>query len=45
MAQGTPSHIVRQASTWSIVWGVLLIIFGMVAIGLAISGRRGSTWP
>jgi len=27
-----PSSPVRQASTWSIVWGVLLIIFGMLAI-------------
>ncbi|HXZ32080.1 MAG TPA: DUF308 domain-containing protein [Terriglobales bacterium] len=33
MAQNTPVDIVRQASTLSIVWGVLLIVFGMVAIG------------
>jgi len=33
MAQHSPADIVRQASTLSIVWGVLLIIFGMVAIG------------
>jgi len=33
MAQHSPTDIVRQASTLSIVWGVLLIIFGMVAIG------------
>jgi uncharacterized membrane protein HdeD (DUF308 family) len=32
-AQNTPVDIVRQASTLSIVWGVLLIVFGMVAIG------------
>jgi len=32
MAQNTPVDIVKQASTLSIVWGVLLIIFGMVAI-------------
>ena len=32
MTQNTPSDIVRQASTLSIVWGVLLIIFGMVAV-------------
>ena len=32
MAQKTPVDIVRQASTLSIVWGVLLIVFGMVAI-------------
>jgi uncharacterized membrane protein HdeD (DUF308 family) len=25
--------MVRHASTWSIVWGVLLIIFGMLAVG------------
>lgn len=28
------SEIVRQASKWSIVWGVLLVIFGMLAIAL-----------
>jgi uncharacterized membrane protein HdeD (DUF308 family) len=33
MAQQSPVDTVRHASTWSIVWGVLLIIFGMVAIG------------
>lgn len=33
MAQNTPVDVVRQASTLSIVWGVLLIIFGMVAVG------------
>ena len=33
MAQTTPVDIVRQASTLSILWGVLLIVFGMVAIG------------
>jgi uncharacterized membrane protein HdeD (DUF308 family) len=33
MALQSPSSIVRQASTWSIIWGVLLIIFGMLAIG------------
>ena len=33
MAQNTPADVVRHASTWSIVWGVLLILFGMLAIG------------
>jgi uncharacterized membrane protein HdeD (DUF308 family) len=33
MAQNTPADVVRHASTWSIAWGVLLIIFGMLAIG------------
>lgn len=33
MAQSTPADFVRQASTWSIVWGVLLILFGMLAVG------------
>ncbi|MGD0470444.1 MAG: DUF308 domain-containing protein [Terriglobales bacterium] len=33
MMQNTSVEIVRQASTLSIAWGVLLIIFGMVAIG------------
>jgi uncharacterized membrane protein HdeD (DUF308 family) len=32
MAQNSPVEIVRRASTWSIVWGVLLIVFGMLAI-------------
>jgi uncharacterized membrane protein HdeD (DUF308 family) len=29
----TPSDTLRQASSWSIVWGVSLIIFGMLAVG------------
>ncbi|MFY9683126.1 MAG: DUF308 domain-containing protein [Candidatus Sulfotelmatobacter sp.] len=33
MAQ-TSGEMVRQASTVSILWGVLLIVFGMVAVGL-----------
>jgi uncharacterized membrane protein HdeD (DUF308 family) len=33
MAENTPLDMVRHASTVSIVWGVLLIVFGMVAIG------------
>ena len=33
MAQQTPSGIVRSASTLSTLWGVLLIIFGMLAVG------------
>src|SRR6266436_5772326 len=33
MAEHAPVEMVRHASTWSIVWGVLLIIFGMLAIG------------
>lgn len=32
MAQ-TPVGVVRQASTLSVVWGVLLIVFGMLAVG------------
>ena len=32
MAQQTPSDMVRQASTWSIVWGVSLIVLGMAAV-------------
>ncbi|HLW86889.1 MAG TPA: DUF308 domain-containing protein [Terriglobales bacterium] len=32
MAQ-TPVEVVRQASTLSIMWGVLLIVFGMLAVG------------
>src|SRR5229473_1853051 len=33
MALNTPVELVRHASTLSILWGVLLIVFGMVAIG------------
>jgi uncharacterized membrane protein HdeD (DUF308 family) len=33
MAQNTPVEMVRHASTTSVLWGVLLIVFGMVAIG------------
>jgi len=33
MAQSISSDVVRQASTWSIVWGVLLIVFGAMAVG------------
>ncbi|HUD63814.1 MAG TPA: DUF308 domain-containing protein [Candidatus Sulfotelmatobacter sp.] len=33
MAQQTRSGIVRQASTLSILWGVALIILGMLAVG------------
>jgi uncharacterized membrane protein HdeD (DUF308 family) len=33
MAQNTGADIVRQASTLSILWGVLLIIAGMLAVG------------
>jgi uncharacterized membrane protein HdeD (DUF308 family) len=32
MAQNSPVDVVRQASTVSVLWGVLLIVFGMVAI-------------
>jgi uncharacterized membrane protein HdeD (DUF308 family) len=33
MAEHTPVEIVRHASTWSIAWGVLLILFGILAVG------------
>ena len=33
MAQNAGSDVVRQASTLSILWGVLLILCGMLAIG------------
>jgi uncharacterized membrane protein HdeD (DUF308 family) len=33
MAQNTPVEMVRHASTISIVWGVLLIVFGVMAVG------------
>ena len=33
MAQNSPVDFVRQASKASMVWGILLVVFGMVAIG------------
>jgi uncharacterized membrane protein HdeD (DUF308 family) len=33
MVSQTSDSLLRQASGWSIVWGVLLILFGIVAIG------------
>ena len=33
MAQKTPSGIVRRASTLSILWGISLIVLGMLALG------------
>jgi uncharacterized membrane protein HdeD (DUF308 family) len=33
MAENTPVDLARHASTISVVWGILLIVFGMVAIG------------
>jgi uncharacterized membrane protein HdeD (DUF308 family) len=33
MAQNAPVEMVRKASTASILWGILLIVFGMVAVG------------
>jgi uncharacterized membrane protein HdeD (DUF308 family) len=32
MSLQTPANFVRQASTWSILWGVSLVIVGMVAV-------------
>ncbi len=32
MSLQTPTEFLRQASTWSILWGVSLIILGMVAV-------------
>jgi uncharacterized membrane protein HdeD (DUF308 family) len=33
MPDHSPAEIIRQASTLSILWGVLLIVFGMFAVG------------
>src|ERR1700751_2762615 len=33
MVSQTSDSLLRQASGWAIVWGVLLIMFGIVAIG------------
>ena len=36
MAQNTPVEMFRHASTISILWGVLLIVFGIVAVGMPL---------
>jgi uncharacterized membrane protein HdeD (DUF308 family) len=33
MAQQTPSDVLRQASTWSILCGALLVVLGVLAVG------------
>lgn len=33
MSEHSPLDVARHASTWSIIWGVLLVIFGALAIG------------
>ena len=33
MAEHSPADVVRHASTWSTIWGVLLILFGILAVG------------
>ena len=33
MAQNTPVGLIRKASTASLLWGVLLIVFGVMAVG------------
>src|SRR5260370_29632120 len=48
MAQQTPSGLVRQASTLSILWGVSLIVLGMLAVGspfvAAFAGNAFVAW-
>ena len=41
MVAPSPGSLLRQASGWSIVWGVLLIVFGIRGRRLAASGGRG----
>ncbi|HXW89991.1 MAG TPA: DUF308 domain-containing protein [Terriglobales bacterium] len=33
MAEHSPAETLRHASRWSIVWGVCLVVFGVLAIG------------
>jgi len=33
MASQSPVSVIHQASKWSIVWGVLLVVFGILAVG------------
>src|SRR5262249_1099971 len=48
MAQESPSDVVRQASTWSIVWGVCLILLGVLAVAspllAAVAGNVVISW-
>jgi uncharacterized membrane protein HdeD (DUF308 family) len=32
MALGSSTDVVRQASTWSILWGIALVVFGVLAL-------------
>jgi uncharacterized membrane protein HdeD (DUF308 family) len=36
MAQNTPVAMVKHASTLSMLWGLLLIVFGVLAVGLPL---------
>jgi uncharacterized membrane protein HdeD (DUF308 family) len=33
MTAHSPADVLRHASTWSIIWGVFLIVFGILAVG------------
>ena len=49
MAQNTAVDVVRQASTLSIGWGILLIVLGMAAVGspflAAVAVNVAIAWP
>jgi hypothetical protein len=42
MSEPSPIVIVRHASTWSIVWGALLIIFG-IRLRAWVTHKRNGT--
>jgi uncharacterized membrane protein HdeD (DUF308 family) len=48
MAEHSPLDLVRHASTWSIIWGILLIVFGVLAIGslflAAVAVSAATAW-
>ncbi len=48
MADQSPAEIVRHGSTLSILWGVLLIVFGMFAVGspfiAAVAANLAVAW-
>ncbi len=38
MTSQSPVSLLHTASGWSIAWGVLLIVFGILAVGFAACG-------
>jgi hypothetical protein len=45
MADPSPAEIVQHGSTLSILWGVLLIVFGMLAVGSPLLAAVAVVFP